>query len=43
MQDKQGNTLQKPNPTSGDHCIDAARYILSSILENPHKGEYHIF
>jgi phage terminase large subunit len=43
MQDKQGNTLQKPNPTSGDHCIDAARYILSSILENPHKGEYHIY
>lgn len=43
MQDKQGNTLQKPNPTSGDHCIDAARYILSSILENPHKGEYYIY
>lgn len=43
MQDKQGNTLQKPNPTSGDHCIDAARYILSSILENPHKGEYHLY
>ena len=43
MQDKQGNTLQKPNPTSGDHNIDAARYILSSVLENPHKGEYHIY
>tara|TARA_R110000851_G_scaffold162637_1_gene306492 strand:- start:2509 stop:3681 length:1173 start_codon:yes stop_codon:yes gene_type:complete len=43
MQDKQGNTLQKPNPTSGDHCIDAARYILSSILENPNKGEYYIY
>ena len=43
MQDKQGNTLQKPNPTSGDHAIDAARYILSSILENPNRGEYHIY
>jgi Phage terminase large subunit len=27
LEDKQGNTLQKPNPTSGDHAIDAARYI----------------
>lgn len=43
MQDKQGNTLQKPNPTSGDHSIDAARYILVSTLENPHKGQYHIY
>ena len=43
MQDKQGNTLQKPNPTSGDHNIDAARFILSIVLENPHKGEYHIY
>tara|TARA_Y100000590_G_scaffold406358_1_gene495494 strand:+ start:5895 stop:7064 length:1170 start_codon:yes stop_codon:yes gene_type:complete len=43
LEDKQGNTLQKPNPTSGDHAIDAARYILSSILENPNRGEYHIY
>ena len=43
LEDKQGNILQKPNPTSGDHAIDASRYILSSILENPNRGEYHIY
>ena len=43
MQDRTGNTLQKPNPTSGDHSIDAARYALVSTLENPHRGQYHIY
>ena len=40
--DKEGNTLQKP---TGEHpdCIDAARYILTDILENPHKGNYFIY
>ena len=43
MKDKQGNTLQKPNPMSGDHSIDAARYALTSQLQDPNKGEYHIW
>ena len=43
LQDKQGNTLQKPNPTSGDHSIDAARYALVSTLENPNKGQYFVY
>ena len=43
LQDKQGNTLQKPNPLSGDHSIDAARYALTSQLQDPNKGEYHIW
>ena len=40
--DKEGNTLQKP---TGEHpdCIDAARYILTDILENPNKGEYFVY
>jgi phage terminase large subunit len=40
--DKEGNTLQKP---TGEHpdCIDAARYILTDILENPNKGNYFIY
>ena len=40
--DKEGNTLQKP---SGEHpdCIDAARYVLTDQLENPNKGQYHIY
>lgn len=40
--DKEGNTLNKP---TGEHpdCIDAARYILTDTLENPHKGNYFIY
>jgi phage terminase large subunit len=40
--DKEGNQLQKP---TGEHpdCIDAARYVLTDQLENPHKGEYFIY
>jgi len=40
--DKEGNTLQKP---SGEHpdCIDAARYVLTDVLENPNKGQYFIY
>jgi|TARA_R100000482_G_scaffold124922_1_gene79927 phage terminase large subunit len=40
--DKDGNTLQKPTGSHPD-CIDAARYVLTDILENPNKGEYHIY
>lgn len=40
--DKEGNTLSKP---TGEHpdCIDAARYILTDTLENPHKGKYFVY
>lgn len=43
LKDKLGNTLQKPNPQNGDHAIDAARYVMMSVLDNPHKGEYYIY
>jgi phage terminase large subunit len=40
--DKEGNDLQK---ATGEHpdCIDAARYALMMQLENPNRGEYHIY
>jgi len=41
--DKNGETIQKPNPLAGDHAIDAARYSLMMQLENPNKGQYHIY
>ena len=40
--DKEGNDLQKPTGTHPD-CIDAARYALMMQLENPNRGEYHIY
>lgn len=43
MKDKQGNTLQKPNPMNGDHAIDAARYCIMMVLENPNRGEYYLY
>ena len=43
MKDKQGNSLQKPNPMTGDHIIDAARYAMMMELENPNRGTYHLY
>jgi len=43
MKDKQGNTLQKPNPLNGDHAIDAARYVMMMVLENPNRGKYYLY
>ena len=43
MKDKQGNTLQKPNPLTGDHAIDAARYVMMMVLENPNRGKYYLY
>ena len=43
MKDKQGNTLQKPNPLTGDHAIDAARYVMMMVLENPNRGNYYLY
>ena len=40
--DKEGNDLQKPTGAHPD-CIDAARYALMMQLENPNRGEYHIY
>ena len=40
--DKEGNELQKPTGSHPD-CIDAARYALMMQLENPNRGEYHIY
>ena len=41
--DRQGNTLQKPNPMTGDHAIDSARYVMMMVLENPNRGTYHLY
>lgn len=41
--DKDGNTLQKPNGISGDHAIDAARYAIMMVLENPNRGTYYLY
>ena len=43
MKDKQGNSLQKPNPMTGDHAIDAARYAMMMVLENPNRGTYYLY
>ena len=43
LKDKQGNTLQKPNPMTGDHAIDSARYVMMMVLENPNRGTYHLY
>ena len=43
LKDKQGNTLQKPNPMTGDHAIDAARYCIMMVLENPNRGNYYLY
>ena len=40
--DKTGETLNKP-VDAFNHAIDAARYGLTSQLENPNKGKYSIF
>ena len=42
MVDKFGNKLNKPIDAF-NHAIDAMRYALISHLNNPHKGEYHIY
>lgn len=26
-----------------NHCIDASRYFISQVLENPHRGKYYIY
>lgn len=42
MSDKMGNTLNKPIDAY-NHAIDSMRYAITSQLENPNKGEYHIW
>ena len=41
MKDREGNTINKPIDAF-NHCIDAARYAISSQLSNPNKGKYFI-
>ena len=40
--DKNGDTLSKP---TGEHpdCIDACRYVLTDVVSNANRGEYHIY
>ena len=42
MTDKQGNVLNKPIDAY-NHAIDALRYSITSQLQDPNKGEYHIW
>ena len=41
MKDREGNTINKPID-SFNHCIDAARYAITSQLKTPNKGIYNI-
>ena len=41
MKDREGNTINKPID-SFNHCIDAARYAITSQLQTPNKGVYNI-
>ena len=41
MKDREGNTINKPIDAF-NHCIDAARYAITSQLKNPNKGSYNI-
>lgn len=41
MKDREGNTINKPIDAF-NHCIDAARYAITSQLKNPNKGIYNI-
>ena len=41
MKDREGNTINKPIDAF-NHCIDAARYAITSQLSNPNKGKYNI-
>ena len=41
MKDREGNTVNKPI-MGFNHCIDAARYAISSQLKTPNKGKYFI-
>jgi len=42
LTDKEGNKMNKPIDAY-NHAIDAARYAITSQLEDPNKGEYHIW
>ena len=39
--DREGNTVNKPIDAF-NHCIDAARYAITSQLQTPNKGKYNI-
>jgi phage terminase large subunit len=41
LKDREGNTVNKPIDAF-NHCIDAARYAITSQLETPNKGKYFI-
>ena len=41
VKDREGNTVNKPIDAF-NHCIDAARYAITSQLATPNKGKYHI-
>lgn len=40
--DREGNTLNQP-VDNFNHAIDAVRYGLTSLLENPNKGKYYVY
>jgi len=42
MTDKEGNKLNKPIDAF-NHAIDAARYAITSQLEDPNRGKYFVF
>lgn len=40
--DRDGNTIEKPTGAHPD-AIDACRYILTDVLDNPNRGQYYIY
>jgi phage terminase large subunit len=42
MVDKEGNKMNKPIDAF-NHAIDAARYAITSQLENPNRGKYFVY
>jgi len=42
LKDKEGNSLNKPIDAF-NHCIDAARYSLSSYVDSQNSGQYFIY
>jgi len=42
QKDKENNTINKPI-NGWDHCIDAARYGFTMLLDKPNKGKYSIY
>ena len=37
------STFPSHDRMAGDHAIDAARYVMMMVLENPNRGTYYLY